>query len=153
MFFGKCFDQSRPWSPVFHFKSDPEYAHHVFRQFASEYFGDSRVSSQLFAAYKECLNQFSEQTVYRSGMGAMGRGQLEKMLLAEVVLLFLGDGCLSHDNEQNFERKLQPGAIAALENQLKTKLDRKQVDQETRINSEDDTTNCYLMELCTFIIA
>ncbi len=33
----------------------------MFRQFASEYFGDSRVSSQLFAAYKECLC-----TVYRS---------------------------------------------------------------------------------------
>jgi hypothetical protein len=58
MFFGKCFDQSRPWGPVFRFKSDPEYAHHVFRQFASEYFGDSRVSSQLFTAYKDCLNQF-----------------------------------------------------------------------------------------------
>ena len=95
----------------------------------------------------------SKRTVYRSGMGAMGRGQLEKMLLADAVHLFLGDGCLSHDNKQNFERKLQPGAISALENQLKTKLDRKQVDQETRINSEDDTTNCYLMELCTFIIA
>ena len=91
--------------------------------------------------------------MYRSGMGAMGRGQLEKMLLADAVHLFLGDGCLSHDNKQNFERKLQPGAISALENQLKTKLDRKQVDQETRINSEDDTINCYLMELCTFIIA
>ena len=58
MFFGKCFDQSRPWGPVFCFMSDPEYARHVFRQFASEYFGDSRVSSQLFAAYKDCLNQF-----------------------------------------------------------------------------------------------
>ena len=48
---------------------------------------------------------------------------------------------MSQDNEQNFERKLQPGAIAALENQLKTKLDRKQLDQETRINSEDDAAN------------
>jgi hypothetical protein len=84
----------------------------------------------------------SERTVYRSGMGAMGRGQLEKMLLAEAVHLFLGDGCLSHDNEQNFKRKLQPGAIAALENQLKTKLNRKQLDQETRINSEDGAANC-----------
>ena len=79
--------------------------------------------------------------MYRSGMGAMGRGQLEKMLLAEAVHLFHGDGCLSHDNEQNFERKLQPGAIAALENQLKTKLDRKQLDQETCINSEDYADN------------
>ena len=83
----------------------------------------------------------SERTVYCSGMGAKGKGQLEKMLLAEAVHLFLGDDCLSHDNEQNFERKLQPGAIAALKNQLKIKLDRKQLDQETCINSEDDAAN------------
>jgi hypothetical protein len=55
MFFGKSFDQSRPWGPIFRFKSDPEYAHQVFWQFALEYFGNSRVSSQLFASYKECL--------------------------------------------------------------------------------------------------
>ncbi len=50
--------------------------------------------------------------MYRSGMGAKGKGQLEKMLLAEAVAvhLFLGDDCLSHKNEQNFEQKLQPGA-------------------------------------------
>ncbi len=58
MFFGKSFDQSRPWGLVFCFKSDPKYAHHVFRQFASEYFGDSQVSSQLFATYKECQNNY-----------------------------------------------------------------------------------------------
>jgi len=65
----------------------------------------------------------SKRTIYQSGMGATGRGQIEKMLLAEAVHLFLGDGCLCHDNEQNFDRKLQPGAIAALENQLEIKLD------------------------------
>jgi cupin superfamily acireductone dioxygenase involved in methionine salvage len=69
----------------------------------------------------------SERTIYRSGLGATGRGQVEKMLLAEAVHLFLDDGCLSHDNEQNFERKLQPGAIAALGNQFKTKLDQKKI--------------------------
>ncbi len=58
MFFGKSFDQSRPWGPVFCFKCDPEYAHNVFRQFASKYFGDSQVSSQLFAAYKEYQNNY-----------------------------------------------------------------------------------------------
>jgi hypothetical protein len=42
MFFGWCFDQLRPWGPVFRFKTDPEYAHHIFCQFASEYFGDLR---------------------------------------------------------------------------------------------------------------
>jgi hypothetical protein len=36
MLFGKAFDQSHPWGPVFQFKTDTEYAHHVFRQFAYE---------------------------------------------------------------------------------------------------------------------
>ena len=31
MFFGKCFDQLRPWGPVLRFKTDPEYVHHVCR--------------------------------------------------------------------------------------------------------------------------
>jgi hypothetical protein len=30
MLFGKSFDQTCPWGPVFGFKTDPEYAHHVF---------------------------------------------------------------------------------------------------------------------------
>jgi hypothetical protein len=55
VFFGKAFDQSCPWGQVLRFKPDPEYAHHVFCQFASKYFGDSCASLQLFAAYKECL--------------------------------------------------------------------------------------------------
>ena len=55
MFFGKCFDQLRPWGPVFCFKTDPEYAHHMFRQFTSEYFSDSQASAQLFASYKDCM--------------------------------------------------------------------------------------------------
>jgi hypothetical protein len=64
MFFGKCFDQTCPWEPVFCFKTDPEYAHHVFCQFASEYFGDSRASAQLFAAYKDCMcSVYQEQCI------------------------------------------------------------------------------------------
>ena len=55
MFFGRCFDQLRPWGPVFCFKTDPKYAHHVFRIFASEYFGDYRALAQLFAVYKDCM--------------------------------------------------------------------------------------------------
>jgi hypothetical protein len=45
MFFVKSFDQLHPWKPVFHFKTDPKYAHHVFCQFALEYFGNSGASS------------------------------------------------------------------------------------------------------------
>ena len=54
MFFGKQFGQMRPWGPVFWLKNDPD-AHHVFRSFVSEYFGDSRASPQLFAVYKDCM--------------------------------------------------------------------------------------------------
>ncbi len=35
--------------PVFSFKTDPEYAHHVFHQLALEYAGDSQASAQLLA--------------------------------------------------------------------------------------------------------
>ena len=55
MFFGKPFDQSRPWTPVCRFKNNQKYALHIFHQIASEYFGNLRTSLQLFAVYKECL--------------------------------------------------------------------------------------------------
>jgi hypothetical protein len=67
MFFGKSFNQSRPWGPVFCFKSDPEYAHHVFRQFASKYFGDSRVSLQLFTLARDLLlDGFGQLSTWQS---------------------------------------------------------------------------------------
>ena len=83
----------------------------------------------------------SEQTVFCCGMGAKGRGQLEKMLLSEALHLFLGDGSLSCKRDQNTQHKLKPGAIASLENKLKTKLDRMKLDQENCINSDDDSAN------------
>jgi hypothetical protein len=55
MFFGRCIDRLRSWGPVFWFKTNPEYAHHVFHQFASEYFDDLQASAQLFMAYKDCM--------------------------------------------------------------------------------------------------
>jgi hypothetical protein len=55
MFFERCFDQLHPWGLVFWFKTDLEYAHHVFWRFALEYFVDSQASAQLFAAYKDCM--------------------------------------------------------------------------------------------------
>ena len=60
MFFGKQFDQMQSWGPVFRFKNDPEYAHHVFGSFASEYFGDLQASSQLFAVYKGMCTIYRE---------------------------------------------------------------------------------------------
>ena len=60
MFFGKQFNQMHPLGPVIWFKNNPEYAHQDFRSFASEYFGESRALSQLFAVYKDCMC-----TIYR----------------------------------------------------------------------------------------
>ena len=75
----------------------------------------------LFIDATYSASGISERMLYRSsGMGVKGRGQLEKMLLTEALHLFLGDGCLSPNSGQNLQQKLQPGAIAALENQLKT---------------------------------
>ena len=75
----------------------------------------------------------SERTVYRSGQGAKGRGQLEKKLLSKGLHIFLGD-CLPADNDLNEHRTLQPGTIASLENHLTIKLDRTKLDKETCIN-------------------
>ena len=57
MFFGRPFDGVRPFDDLFKNKKDVEYAHHVFRQFASEYKGDARASAQLYAAYQKRLRQ------------------------------------------------------------------------------------------------
>ncbi len=83
----------------------------------------------------------SERTVYRSGWGAKGRGQLEKKLLSEVLRIFLGD-CLPADNDLNEYRKLHPGTIASLENHLTIKLDQTKLDKETHINQENDAAGC-----------
>ncbi|KAL3771989.1 hypothetical protein ACHAW5_004671 [Stephanodiscus triporus] len=74
MFFGKCFDQLRTWGPVFRFKTDPEYAHHVFRCFALEYFGDARTSAQLFAAYKEYMSNIYIQSRMDQNRQVKGEG-------------------------------------------------------------------------------
>ena len=83
----------------------------------------------------------SKRTVYRSGQGAKGRGQLEKKLLSKVLHIFLGD-CLPTDSDLNGHRKLQPGIIASLENHLTIKLDRTKLDKETHINQENDAAGC-----------
>ena len=51
MFFGRPFANTRPFDKLFKGKTNGQYAHHVFRQFAAEYYGDARMSAQLYAAY------------------------------------------------------------------------------------------------------
>ena len=100
--------------------------------------------TQKCKQFLECVysvGAITKQTVYRSGQGAKGRGQLEKKLLSKVLHIFLGD-CLPTDSDLNGHRKLQPGIIASLENHLTIKLDRTKLDKETHINQENDAAGC-----------
>jgi hypothetical protein len=86
-----------------------------------------------------------ERMVYQSGTGAKGNRLLERKLLCEVVHLFLGD-CMplvqNHvENHHYMSRQLKHGVISALEKELKTKLDRSQLDKEIQINCEDDAAS------------
>ena len=74
IFFGRKFEGGRPYSKeLFCFKSDPKYAHHVFRQFAHELWGDSLAVSQLWGAYQKRLrvtyeNKFLESEASKAGL-------------------------------------------------------------------------------------
>jgi len=52
MLFGFPFEHGRSIAKIFR-KMKAQHAHHIFRQFASEYFGDSRASSMLFIEYQQ----------------------------------------------------------------------------------------------------
>ena len=52
MLFGFPFEQPRSFAKLFR-KMKVQHAHHIFRQFASEYFGDSRACSMLFIEYQQ----------------------------------------------------------------------------------------------------
>ena len=55
MFFGPPLLGLRSFEEIFRFKRNIQYAHHIFRQFAAEYKGDSRMSAILYAAYQKRL--------------------------------------------------------------------------------------------------
>ena len=52
MLFGFPFEQGRSFAKLFR-KMKAQHAHHIFCQFASEYFGDSWASSMLFIEYQQ----------------------------------------------------------------------------------------------------
>jgi hypothetical protein len=84
----------------------------------------------------------TERAVYRSGTGPKGKGQLERTLLWDVMELFLG-ACVPSPADVHcyLDCKLQPGAIASLEKQLTTKLNRSTLDKESRINRDYDAAS------------
>jgi len=68
MFFGRRFEGFRRFDDLFRKKSDMEYAHHVFRQLAVEYWGDSRSSSLLYAAYQKRQDKCYEARAEAAGV-------------------------------------------------------------------------------------
>jgi hypothetical protein len=52
MLFGFPFEHGQSFAKIFR-KMKAQHAHHIFRQFASEYFGDSCASSMLFIEYQQ----------------------------------------------------------------------------------------------------
>ena len=52
MLFGFPFEQGRSFAKLFQ-KMKAQHAHHIFCQFAPEYFGDSRARSILFIEYQQ----------------------------------------------------------------------------------------------------
>jgi hypothetical protein len=53
MFFGMPFSSNRPMDYLF-LKKNQQYAHHIFRHFSAQYYGDAKQSALLYAAYLKC---------------------------------------------------------------------------------------------------
>ncbi len=58
MLFGYLFLQGRSFAELFR-KMQVQHAHHIFHQFASEYYGDSRACSMLFIEYQQARLDFA----------------------------------------------------------------------------------------------
>jgi hypothetical protein len=75
-----------------------------------------------------------DHIVHRSRTGSKGNCSQEKMLISEVVGLFLGDSFDKH----NLGQKLRDDHMMTLQGNIKTKLDRKILEREmTYIQHED----------------
>ncbi len=84
----------------------------------------------------------TDRVIYQSGTGAKGHGQCERMLLWEVINLFLGDFVPPLDNKLLYlNRKLEKDTISLFKILLTTKLDQSWLDKEIRINREDDAAS------------
>eukprot|EP00956_Cyclotella_meneghiniana_P043219 scaffold258606_cov83-Cyclotella_meneghiniana.AAC.1 len=53
MFFGKPFSMNRPFDYLLQNKFNLQYIHHVFRHLSEQLYGDSKMSSLLYAAYQK----------------------------------------------------------------------------------------------------
>ena len=68
MLFGFPFAQDRLFAKLFR-KMKPQHAHHIFCQFASEYYSDSRASSMLYIKYQQArLNAVVNEVVTYQGI-------------------------------------------------------------------------------------
>ena len=65
MFFGRPFAMNRPLDYLFQKKFNMQYIHHVFRHLSDQFYGDSKMSSLLYASYQrkravvfeKCMNE------------------------------------------------------------------------------------------------
>ena len=78
--------------------------------------------------------------VHRSGTGSKGNCSQEKMLISEVVGLFLGDPF----DKRNLRRQLKDGHMMTLQGNIKTKLDRKRLEREMMYIQHEDSAGILL---------
>ena len=63
MLFGKPFATNRPLDYLFINKTNLQYIHHIFRHLADQFYGDSRISALLYAAYQKKRSIIFEKTM------------------------------------------------------------------------------------------
>ena len=68
MLFGFPFEHGRSIAKIFR-KMKAQHAHHIFRQFALEYFDDSRASSMLFIEYQQARLDAAAEEIVMSSQG------------------------------------------------------------------------------------
>jgi len=68
MLFGLPFEQGRSFAKLFR-KMKAQHAHHIFHQFASEFFGDSWASSMLFIKYQQARLDAAGEEIVMSSQG------------------------------------------------------------------------------------
>ena len=80
MLFGFPFAQGRSFAKLFQ-KMKPQHAHHIFCQFASEYYGNSLACSMLYIEYQQArLNAAVEEVITSQGITASASNLFQESL-------------------------------------------------------------------------
>ena len=82
----------------------------------------------------------TERVVHRIGTGSKRNCTHEKILINEVIVLFLGNPF----DERNSSQELEHGFMVSLQGLIITKLDRKKLDRETMFIQHEDSAGILL---------